>query len=280
MPNWSDLENLLKQAPTAPLAMRPRGQVLEVTLPHQDFNGRCVSVFVLQQQEQWIVTDGGWLSRRLYGQPGHKQPKAVRKLLARFRSAYRIHELEQDHRGLYYYLMTPQLERLPAKCEQLAQYVLFDLQLNHLTANTSGPQTELPSFRQQADLFLQQHLLKDHLSFGQDLEDLEMVRFHVMAEHDNKLHLINYVTGSTPTAFLNAITRAIVNFELAAKSRYAANIQEYYCIVNDEAEGYLLPKLEIYLNYLNEKSTRPYLLWSQREAGWPADTQAVLQTGS
>jgi hypothetical protein len=241
-----------------------QGRSLAITLPFSVASlGAGITVFATKRAGKWYVSDGGWLGMQLYGNPAEEDHAMYLRLLQELLTRYEVQQTLDQRRLLVYFTHSAEEKHLAALVLHFGQFVVevAGLQQIHFTDRKEVQERE--SYRQLVDQFLVQRVSGAKLNAS--LDDLQEVKFSAIYQRDQRLKLVQYITGATQNAFLNAITKAIVNFELAEKSRLFPMVAGRFCIVNDQAEGYHLNRLQIYLNYLNERSSTSYLCWSEPE---------------
>jgi hypothetical protein len=104
------------------------------------------------------------------------------------------------------------------------------------------------------------------IRFRQHIDDkLKNIKFSAVVTNNNRLTLINYVTGSTPEYFISSIGKANIYFEVVNKSAYKTHIDRKVALINDTAPGYQKNKIADILEQLENTTKKNNILWHQKE---------------
>jgi len=249
--------------------IRRHGKVTEVVTPFCTFNDDFVSVFIQAQARARVVSDGGWVGQHLYANHLPHENATRQRLMGFYMNEYGIRQVTDPNGVRYFYKKSHTDTDFASAVYDVASFVQHAVNLDFLPLAQKRELLERETFRTAADTFVSALTERSKQGFdirlNKDLDDLEAVRFNTIVSRNSRMALINYVTGPNPANFIASISRSIVNFELADKSKYRPVIAQKICVVNDKAEGYVHPKIDVYLDYLNEKTTHPVVLWSKRE---------------
>lgn len=242
-----------------------RGKTLEIITPYATTNAKFISVFVTQQSDKYVVTDGGWLTGGEYETKPNFDDDIFMKIFNHYETSFSINKLEQSS-GVYYYKTTTKADLIPNLVYDLANFLSSILSTSQIQFLDQKEKEEKENFRKMADSYISGIVNKDNLKFRKELgEDYRNVRFNAIVAKGSRISLVKYITGSTPNYFLSSLTKATVDFEITNHSPYNDFIDNRVTLVNDNAPGFDTRKLFRYLETLEEHTKIPSIKWSQKE---------------
>ncbi len=244
---------------------KERGKTLEIITPYSTTNFKFISIFITQQEDKLIVTDGGWLTSGEYETKPDLDDDMFMKIFYHYETFYEIKKLD-DAFGTYYYKTTKKVSLIPNLVYDLTNFLSSILSTSQIQFIDQKEKEEKEIFRKEADRYLSGFVNKDSIRFRKELgEDYKLVRFSAIVSKSSKIDLVKYVTGSTSNYFLNSLTKATVDFEIANHSPFNEYINNRVALVNDMAPGFDERKHYRYIETLEEHTKRPCIKWTQRE---------------
>ena len=243
------------------------GDTIEISTPYSTTTNKFVSVFVTARNGKFIVSDGGLLNSEAYESHLDYENQCLLRILYHFEAFYEV-KRTQDKQGIkHYYKITTQEKLIPNLVYELAQFVSMCASSATVQFEDEKEIEDRENFRTKATSFISTNFpsYKRRFRAPLDREDFRSVRFSALLERRNKLSIISYVTGSTPSNFRNSIASANMNFELASTSRYNEYIENKIVLVNNNAAGFIENQIGKQLNLLEEHIGREAVPWSEKQ---------------
>lgn len=233
---------------------------MEVFTPIATMTNKFVSVFVVEREGELIVTDGGRLVAGLYGIDTDVEEI---KLLTRIRqqvAEYFELETTSDHAsGIWYFKKVSNLEMLAAAVFDVAHFLAQAVNSDTLEYRERVETDERDRFKSDSNRFLKERY-EDKFEPRYDIGE---IRFSAAIKERSRIHLLEYITGSTSNYIQDDMNRAIVHFNMIKEGPYSSYVGERIALVNDKAKGY--PKLPITLvTHLQKQTSKNIVLWSER----------------
>lgn len=242
-----------------------RQNALEVITAYSTINSKFVSVFITFTNNKIVITDSGWIDQNYYETPLYDESEIiVKRITASFQSSFNV-KATFDKEGVeYYYKTCDSLDQIPSAVFDLANFIVGVVNSFCIQYKDEKEEKERETFRRDANDYLKAKY-PDKVKLRSALDDFQSIKFNAIINKSSKLYLMTYVTGSTQTYFENDLRKSIVNFEIAAKSKYTDLIKERLTIVNDKSDGYLPDKSAFIFELLKEKTTREPVKWTEKE---------------
>ena len=264
MKELSEIFNLVKSQFCNLTDYRIRGSSIEIITPFSSINNKLASVFIKKISNNYVVGDGGWLDLNYYNIEIDDEDDLKNNITNQFIEHYDIQFKLDDFGTTHYFKKTEEITHIPSLVFDLSNFICGIVNTYTLSFDDKKERAERDSFKSDANEFIKDKYA-DSVSFRQSLDDIEQVKFNAVITKSKNIYLITYITGSTPYYFQNDLNKTIVNYELSEKSKYESLIRERISIINDYADGYQPDKSKAVLELLQEKLTRPPLLWSNKD---------------
>ncbi|HLF51896.1 hypothetical protein [Flavobacterium sp.] len=244
---------------------KQRENILEVITAYSTLNNKFISIFVKFEKDRFVVTDAGWIDKNIYDTPTFDESEDIlKRIINNYQYNYEIKTTIDAKGNLYYYKDCISPEQLPGLIFDLANFSVGVVNSFFIQFKDPKEEKERETFKKDANIFLKQHFGKS-LKVNAPLDDFKNIKFNAIVSNGEKLVLISYVTGSTQHYFESDLRKSIVNFEITEKSKYKNNIKEKITLINNQSNGYNTLKSGAILNLLDEKTTRPPIIWSEKE---------------
>lgn len=259
------LSELIKKEFCDLTVVNVKDSVMEVKTPFSTLNDKLISVFVTYSKGKIIVTDNGWIDQNYYDYDKEEDFNNIQlRIQSTFEHSYSV-KSTFDSIGTKFYYTT-------CKSELEVTSAIFDLGhfcvglINSFIIDFSNDKEikEKERFKSDANDFLRLNY-KDYVHFRYALDDLKGVKFNAVIANKAGIYLLSYVTGSTQSLFNDDLRKSIVNFELALKSKYQGSVKEMLTLINDDCDGYRIEANSNVLALLEEKTTKPFIPWSNKE---------------
>ncbi|MCU4155232.1 hypothetical protein J1N10_04550 [Carboxylicivirga sp. A043] len=246
---------------------KQRGDTLEIVCPYATTQNRFVSVFVTKQGNDFIISDGAWVSGGIYNEEGLGDESCFIKVLEHFRNAYNILETHASNGSIYYYLKTSNPIDIPSKVFDLSTFIQNILSVADIAFENKQEKESVKRFASKANNFLKSFIPSYKIKVNDYLNpDKKELKFNALYfASPSKITLINYITGSTNTHFSNSIFKANTLFEMAEASIMQPHIAEKLSVVDTDALGYSPEKIGHYLLHLERQTASKIINWVERE---------------
>lgn len=240
---------------------KSHGNTLEVITPLVTITDKFVSVFITQRENKLIVTDGGWIFNEVYDNSNdHDDHQIVTLLINQFKEYYNIKQTKGNE-NVHYFRAIDKIELLSATVFDLANFVVGVVNTYALNYKEKKEIEERDKFKAETNDFLKEHY---KTAFRSNIEIIKGVKYNGVLTIKNKLHLFEYVTGSTNRYFEQDLRKAIINFQLIEEAPIMSNVENRIAIFNDQSIGYQNGLPILLISHL-EKSTDYQLKRTDRE---------------
>jgi|SRR5690554_297490 len=245
---------------------KERGKSLEIITPYATTNNRFVSVFLSKQGDDFVVTDGGWLSSGVYDVSMNEE-LCFLKILNHFKASYDIKQLQNNDGTIYFYLKASNAIDITSKLFDLTLFIQNIASVSEISFEDKKEKDIKERFVSKANSFVKSFANKDKLKLNAYLnKEKKDFKFNAIYQNTpNELSLINYITGSSNFYFINSISKTNMLFDMASESNLNEHIKEKISIVDTSAEGYSPQKLSSYLNHLEQFTGSVVVDWHDRE---------------
>lgn len=246
-------------------SFRIRDNSLEVITAYSTLNSRFVSVFVTFTRNKIVLTDSGWIDQNYYETPREEDSEdIVNRVISFYEDAYSVKSTKDNSGILFYYKTCENLEQIPSAVFDLANFIVGVVNSFCLKYKDEKEEKERDTFRKDANSFLKE-TYAEKVKFKSPLDDIPSIKFNAIIHSRSSLFLLMYVTGSTQIYFENDLRKSIVNFEIAAKSKFNELVKGSIAVVNDGSAGYIPERSKSIFELLYEKTSRDPVKWSEKE---------------
>lgn len=242
-----------------------RQNALEIITAYSTINSKFVSVFITITNSKIVVTDSGWIDQNYYDTPLYDESELIiNRITNAFKASFNVKSTLDKEGVEFYYKTCENLDQIPSAVFDLSNFVVGVINAFCIQYKDEKEEKERETFRKDANDYLKINY-SDKVKLRSSLDDFQSIKFNAIINKNSKLYLLTYVTGSTQTYFENDLRKSIVNFEIAAKSKYQDLIKERITILNDQSEGYSPKKSAFIFELLKEKATREPIKWTEKE---------------
>lgn len=257
-----DLFESIKESYNALWHVKILGESLEIITPMVASNESFVSVFVTKRGDDYVVTDGGWISAGYYECNNDFQGAAYQRLFQYYLENYNIKQTT-GHGRTFYYKKT--------KDRFLVVNAVFEL-THFISSVVSGSKIQFladkkeRTFRSSVREYLSSKFEEGCFKFGQKPLPNSTIEFSATSTFRGHLQLMNVVTGSTAGYYRDSLCRS--NFYFDAAYRYAdrLKINKTIALLDDSTPSVFnsVPVREI-ISLSKEKTGNILLPWSEKE---------------
>lgn len=236
---------------------RLRGNTLEIMTNVSTITNRFVSVFVSQQDDYYVVSDGGWLAKDYYENAvAYEDEIIVQKLELQYRHHFNIQTTLHEGQIRYYYKTTNHAELVSALVYDVSNYIAAVVNSQAITYNEGREQSQRQRFSQDVNHFLREKY-STYLTFNDSLAkeypELSAIKFNAIIRHPTGIHLIMYVSGYSRQNFNKDASEACTHFQMADRYNKGEEFSKI-AIINTHANGYLPAPANSYLKLLQDQT--------------------------
>jgi hypothetical protein len=245
---------------------RMHGNSIEVITPASTTNDMFVSIFITRKGDEYIVTDGGWINDGYYGITIGEDVPCYNRLFSYYYNFHQI-KMAKGEGKIMYYKKTADKKLIPNLVYDLSGFISIVVSSSLIEFVDAKESENIKQFNKQARDYLAGIVEKKHIKFnsGIDEEKFKYIKFGAVITKKNRLHLVNYITGSNESYFIGSIGKANLNFELIDNSSFAGFVDAKIAIINNSAPGYKPDKLSGYIDFMKNKSGLVGVNWSEKE---------------
>ena len=237
------------------------GESLEIITPMVTTSDSFVSVFVTKRGDEYVVTDGGWISAGYYGCDEDNQGKAYQKLFQYYLENYCILQTVGHGRTFYY-----------KKVREKALIVNAVFELSHFISSVvSGANIQFQAdkkekqFRSTVRSYLSQEFKEGTFKFGKKLTSNSTIDFAANSNIGGYLQLMNIVTGSNIGYYRDSLCRSNMYFDYARGFAERLRINKTVAILDDTTPWvYNSPSIKEFIALSQRRSDNLLLPWSER----------------
>ena len=239
------------------------GNSIELITPISTTNNIFVSVFLTKRQDNYVVTDGGWLYNEFYETSIDIEESEYNRLFTYYLEYYNIKKTIGN--GIEcYYKKTDKAILVPNIVYDLSNFISAVVSATFIGFRDIKEQEDLKRFTTKAKNFLKS--IADDVDFNSSIhESIKAVKFGAVIKNTNRITLVNFVSGTNTSNFINSACKSNTNFEIADSSPMAEFIHRKISIINNQAEGYNEQKVARYITLLELKHKTKPINWTERE---------------
>lgn len=238
------------------------GESLEIVTPMVTTNDNFISVFVTKRGEEFVVTDGGWISAGYYDCDLNILGAAYNKLFQYYLENYYIQQTEGHGRTIYY---------KKVRDENMVVNCVFELS-NFISAVVSGTNIQFVAdkkeqrFRKTVRDYLQTEFEEGTFKYKQKLIPNSTIEYGAISNFSGHLQLLNIVTGSNISYYRDSLCRSNFYFEVAQRYADRLRINKTIALLDDTMPSVYnsFPVREL-ISLSKEKGNSTLLPWSEKQ---------------
>ena len=123
---------------------------------------------------------------------------------------------------------------------------------------------QIGRFKRNATNFIHNLVDKEHLKTNYSIHEGLAIKFNAVVLRNNRMTLINYVTGSNDTNFILSLGRSNLNYDAVDAHAINSRINHKITLIDDTTKSIQSPKIAPYLKSIETKSGRTYLKWHEK----------------
>lgn len=256
-----DIFEAIKETYSSLWHVKVLGESLEIITPMVTTSDAFVSVFVTKRGDDYVVTDGGWISAGYYGCGQDNQGKAYQKLFQYFIDNYNILQTIGHGRTLYYKKVRDKV---------LVVNAVFELS-HFISSVVSGANIQFQAdkkemqFRGTVRNYLIQEFKEGTFKFNHKLNNYSSIDFAAISNYGGNLQLLNIVTGSTVGYYRDSLCRSNMYFDYARSVADRLKINRMIAILDDTSPlVYNSPSVKEFIALSHDRPGNQLLPWSKR----------------
>lgn len=239
-----------------------RGNTLEIITPHATTTDKFVSVFLIMQGSEYVVSDGGFVSHGEYAEADMGPSPCYTKLFQHLEQQYAVKQIIDRVGTCIYYKKTAHPARVGSLVLDVASFIVGVVNGSQVSFVSAAETATRRRFVSRANDFMRQVFAHRDIKFNARFND-EKTRYSAIVRHRDHASLINYVTGSDAYYFMNSISKANMTFELLDGTATDAIISHKIALLDDHSDGYQAGAFGGHLRVL--RKTGEVVQWSQKE---------------
>lgn len=241
----------------------PRGNTIEVVTPYATVNDKFISVFITQQNSEYVVTDGGWCFANEYESDTTNTAKAFNRLFEFYFHQYDIKTIKANE-TVFYYKTTKAAILIPNLVFDLCNFISAIISASFVQYEDVKEQNEQLQFKKNVSDYILAFKPKEQCDFNVSIDNNHSdVKFNaVIKQTRSKLLAICYITGSNRSYFASSIAKANMNIDIIKHSAIAGNISDYIAVVNNQSSGYIEGS---YFHVLQNNTGDKIVNWTEKE---------------
>ena len=231
-----------------------RGDTIEINTGVATLTNHYVSVFISFSSGIYVVSDGGWLDRQYYDNiTSSEDEDTFQRVEFQYRNHYNIKRTVHKDGTKYNFKKTEKVEMISLLVHDVSSYVASVVNSQSIAFNEAKAQSQRTTFYKDVTDFLKDAYgsnLDTNSSLQNYNNELSGIKFNAIIRLPTTTHLLMYVTGYTPQHFIKDACEATVNFQISKKYAPKSAAFKRTAIVNTQAEGHVLGRVNEYLNNL------------------------------
>ena len=256
-----DLFNSIRKSYDSLWHIKVLGESLEIVTPMVTTNDSFVSVFVTKRGDDYVVTDGGWISAGYYECELGELGASYSKLFQYYLENYHILQTIGHGRTMYYKKI---------RDKYLVVNAVFELS-NFISAVVSGSNIQFQAdkkerrFRRTVRDYLTSEFDADSFRFNQRLAPNSSIEYGAISNFSGHLQLLNFVTGSNFGYYRDSLCRSDFYFNAANNYIDRLRINKKVAILDDTiASVYKTQQLQEMISISQAKNGSILLPWSEK----------------
>jgi len=264
--NLLEIYNDIKNAFGGLWQTKQRGNSLEIITPYATTNNKFVSVFLSKQNDEYIISDGGWINGGIY-EVASKEEICFLKIIQHFQSAFKIQETQSPENITYFYVKANNPIDIPSKLFDLTLFIQNIVSISEIEFEDKEDKESKERFVTIANEYLKSFTdaKKLHLNTYLNKERKDIKFNAVYNNTPSTLSLVNYVTGSSPYHFTGSIAKTSTYFQMADDSTSHQFIKNKVSIIDNIANGFVPNKIAGLLYHLEHHTGSTLINWSEKE---------------
>jgi hypothetical protein len=240
-----------------------RGATLEIVTPHSTISDKFVSVFLTERDNMFIVSDGGYLHTSEYVENEDiKTNRCYNNSFNHYEQYYKILRVSDRNGKVIFYTKTDNRVLVSSLIHDMASFVTGVANAQHMTLETDQEIASRLRFAREARSFLEGAFPGRDIKFNQPLRADDRIHFSAGVWLENRVSLVQYVTGYDSYHFDASIAKATMNFLAVEGSSLQPSVRQKISFIDTTATGYGTRGNSSYSSLLSRTSSVVH--WDER----------------
>ena len=245
--------------------IKKHGNTVEVITPVATTNNFFVSVFLTKREDEYIVTDGGWIDSGIYECKTGFEDVYYYKLFQYYLEDYEIQQL-QSKGHIYYYKKISNVKLVPNLVYDLSNFINAVVSASFISFEEKKEKEHIGRFRREANRFIRNLVSEKNLKTNSYIhESISSIKFNAVVFRKNRMTLINYVTGSNDTNFILSLGRSNLSYDAIENHSINKLVTNKITLLDDTTRTYESPKVQPLLKTVEHKEGRLCTPWSAKK---------------
>jgi len=229
---------------------------IEISTIHSTVNNKFVSVFIkVEENQQLILSDGGWIDEGLYGSvPDFQNEEILNHVMNFLINEYEVKSKEHPYTGIIFYYKFTNLKMLSADILDMTHFIQSMVNAIHLEYEERKVEEKKRRFAKEVKEYLSKKYDK-RIEFGFKANN---ITFNAKLNL-SKEYLLNFITGSNANYYNKNIADTAVKFQMI-NGQFNKLV-----IYDDQTEGFIPVKTKPYLDFLETKLKVKTVSWSNKD---------------
>jgi hypothetical protein len=247
---------------------KERGNSLEIITPFATTSQKFVSLFLTQRDDEFIISDGGWIYEGMYENTFDRGIDCFEKIFLYYAESFKVKEVKNINGSTVFYKKTNNKISVPSMLLDMANFISTVVSLTNVEYSDKEKEVE-HNFSKSARNFLEKLRPKKDWAdwnFNEYLDQKREVKLSaILRKKDNSLVIMNFITGSNYNYFRTNIGKTNMVFELADKSAENQFVKNKIALIDDTARGYSPHHFSIWLEHLLSKPKSNKIEWTRKK---------------
>lgn len=244
---------------------KERDTSLEIITPYATTSRKFISVFLTERDGSYIVSDGGWISEGIYDNPFDRSINCFEKIFLHYQEAFSIKQVKNLSGQEVFYKSAINQISIPSLIFDMSNFISTIISISCVEFSDKDNEIE-HNFTRSAKEYIEKFHPRKDWYFNEYVDSKKEVRVNaILRKENNKLVLLNFITGSNYNYFRSNIGKTNIVFELADKTDQGQFIEQKVALLDTYAKGYRPEHWSIWLNHLLANTNSKKIEWSQKE---------------
>lgn len=242
--------------------VRKVGNSYEIITPVPTSNDMFVSVFLTKRENEYVVTDAGWIDSGVYD-IDEIGDTVYKKITAYYMENYGIKTIKARNL-LYFYKKTTKSFLVPNLIFDVSAFIsgLVSTSCAEIAQTTDKSYN---IFRKKAHTFLRSFIPNDNfLSKNEIKEYFPTLTFGAAIQSQNKIALLDFATGSNDNYYINSLCKSQTSFEIVQRSGANDRFSNRILLMDDLKKSLASEKVGVIVKLIRDKQICDLDTWSNR----------------
>lgn len=229
-----------------------RGDTIEIITGIPTISSSFVSLFISQQDNQYVISDGGWIHQGMYDNQVNDDT-VYDRVLTQYIEHFNISQTRTSKHVLYYYKKVASFDLISSAVFDVGYFVSNVVNAQMLQYTDVNENKDRRVFHNEMNSLLRHwfHDKQVETNFKVSLNPQYSIRFNAAVIVSKSVtYYTMYVTGSNQSYFNKDLTKAVLNFEMLDEGVSNKNYLRKVALINTNAPGWNPDNSAAYLHRL------------------------------